>query len=158
MDRSAISLTLAAIVLGVVAFAGACGGGGGDANGSDEDYVVAICSTVAELETEVQALGTAIEDAGTVDELNEVLGKFAEAFEAAADRLDEAAPPADVREAHKRVVDAFQDAADAMESGDAASLEGFDPGSLELPASARERLAAAAANAPQCQGLGIFDR
>ena len=154
MHRFALLSFVSALCLGALT---ACGGDGGEGDGGDDGaYVATICSTVGDLEARLEELASSIDEAGTVDELNDVLDQFAEALGDAADRIDDADPPADVREAHDEVVEAFKDAAEAMEEGDIEALQSFNPGGLAVPGSARERLAAAAADAPECAGLGIF--
>jgi hypothetical protein len=155
MQRLFLPLAVLAVALPATLLS-ACGGGG-DEPGDDSEYVAAVCTTVGDLQTRLNDLGGELSDAGTVAEINEALGLFAEALDAAADELDDARPPADVRDSHDAVVDAFREAADAMAGGNIEALDEFDPGAIEPPATARQRLAAAAAQEPACAGLGIFE-
>jgi hypothetical protein len=134
----------------------ACGGGD-DEPGSDAEYVAAVCTTIGGLQATLNDLGDELSGAETVDEISEALDLFAAALNDAAGDLDDARPPADVRDSHNAVVDAFREAAGAMADGNVEALDTFDPGSIEPPATARQRLAAAAAQEPACQGLGIFE-
>jgi hypothetical protein len=146
---------LAAVVLALslAAFV-SCGGGSGDdeVDGDDGTYVATICSTVRELSEELAALQDGAALASALDDLTD-------AIERAAGQLDDVDPPADVREQHDDLVELFRDASDGLRDGDAeaiAALFQLQADAFEPPEGARERLAAAAAAAPECEGMGIF--
>jgi hypothetical protein len=155
MQRLFLPLALV-VAIPATLLSAACGGGGDEA-GSDADYVAAVCTTIGALQATLNDLGDELSGAETVDEINEALDLFAEALDDAAGDLDEARPPADVSDSHDAVVDAFREAADAMADGNVEALDAFDPDSIDPPATARQRLAEAAAQEPACAGLGIFE-
>lgn len=140
MNRRLSLAALPLIAIGIATLI-ACGGGGEP--GSDEEYVAAMCTTVTAFQ---QRLETAQGSAPAI----------VDALEDAADAFNDANPPDDVADAHSRLVRAFRDAAEAIEDNDAGALQRFDPEAMDPPQAVKQRLAAAAAQAPECQGLGIF--
>ncbi len=148
-------LALTVVVVAGVLLA-ACGGGGGDP-ATDEEYVKAVCVSVGNLQDEMSSLTADAASATDVESLQKLMDNVAKALDSAADELDDVNPPADVKDSHDQVVQAFRDAAKSMEDGDIEALNNFDPGTIAPDEAVQERLSAAARNVDECNGLGLFD-
>ena len=140
----------------------ACGGDGGP--GSDEEYVKAVCQAVnrsversAEIEDEIDEI---MAGADNEDEaLEEVFKLTAKPISDFANDLAKAKPPADMKEFHDQVVDAFKTHAKQLEDGDREALVrsagAFD--FLEPPQAIQDRLNAVAANTSECDDSDFFN-
>lgn len=151
-----VRLWAVAPVLGVVAGVVLVGCGGGGEPATDEEYVRAVCSSVADLRAEIDELTDQEPDASDLDALRELMEDFAAALDDAADALDDVNPPGDVARSHDDVVKAFRAAATAMEDGEIEALQDFDPGANEFDPAVQERLGAIAGDIKECEGLGLF--
>ncbi len=134
----------------------ACGGGDGD--GSDEDYVKSICEANLLLE---DVIGILFQSAfGGEEPDQEALDELVEGFEKWVDALDDANPPADAAEAHDALIDVIRQGLDELKSGDAdletLSLFGDDEDLPEPPQAVRTRLNEAAAGVEVCEGSELF--
>ncbi len=147
-----LRLTMAAAALGLLAglLLAACGGGGGGA--SDESYVRGVCDAFHKFQED----GTRVfNDPEVLEDEEELAKRFGELVRALADDLDDVRAPSDVEQYHDRIVERFHEIADQFESGSVDDLS--DLGDVpEPPQDVQDRLAAAAADVEECEGLDIF--
>lgn len=131
----------------------ACGGGSGD--GSDEDYVKAICESNDILE---EVIGEAMAAAFSGDDPDEdSLDGIVSAFEEWVEAIDDANPPADAADAHNALVDSLKDAVDDLKNGDADLDTMFgDDDTPEPPQAVQDRLNEVAAGVEACDGTDLF--
>ena len=130
----------------------ACSSGGGD--GSDEDYVRAVCESGEVLD---EALGAMISAALSSDE-NEAGEVMANALEPWLNAIDAANPPSDAADAHNELVDVLREYIDGLRSGEISIEDDFGPldNAPDPPQAAQDRLAAVAADTPACDGREFF--
>ena len=159
MDQLRISLNWrrVAFALGIFmttsGLLAACSSGGGD--GSDEDYVKAICES-NEIFDEVIAAAFAAAFSDDAEEPDE--DELISTFERWADALDDANPPADMASYHNALVDGLREAIDAARDGETDSENMFDDldDLAEPPAEIQERLAGVATGVSECEGQELF--
>ncbi len=155
-------LLIPAMFAAFVLTAVACGGSdGGD--GSDEGYVKAVCKAANKFEA---ALDDAEEDAEETMEdpdnvakaLEEVMKLMSKPFSDFADAMDDANPPADVKDTHDQMVTAIKSMAKQLEDGDLAALEEQSDAleDFEPSQSIKDRLSAVAADTSECKDSDFF--
>lgn len=148
--RAAFGLGIFLATSGLLA---ACGGDSGD--GSDEDYAKSICESNEVLD---EVLGAAIAAAFSGDDDEDATDEVVSAFEKWLDALDDANPPSDVADYHNTLIDGIREGIDAIKDGDAdleSAFEGIaEP--EEPPQAIQDRIGAAAANVPACEGVELF--
>ena len=154
--RSPVFLRRAAFAHGILVASSsllvACGGG--DDAGSDEDYVKAMCESG---DVFTAAIGAAMAAAFDDDE-QAATEAFTEALSDWVDAIDDANPPEDAAEAHDALVDSLKQAVEALEDGDADLETAFDDidDAPEPPQAVQDRLAAIAADTPECTDSDFF--
>lgn len=145
-------MTIGAVVLSVfgVLLLAACGGGGGGA--SDESYVRGVCDAFRTFQEDGSEV---FSDPEVLEDEEELAKRFGELVRSLADDLEGVRAPSDVQQYHDRIVERFHEIADQFESGSVDELTDF--GDLpEPPQDVQDRLAAAAADVEECEGLDIF--
>lgn len=146
--RRGVPVLLAGIVLtlGGSAFQ-ACGGD--DDPESDEDYVKAVCGALSTFETKQGELSATAATANPED----LAEDFEKLIRDLGNDLGEANPPADVKEAHESVVNALDEAADAVEEGGISALFDVELPTVELEPTVRNRVQQAFNTSPDCAGV-----
>lgn len=147
--RAAFALGILVATSGLLA---ACSSGGGD--GNDEDYVKAMCESGDVLEDVLGVMISAALSGNEEDAADEV----ADALDEWVDALDDANPPADAADAHNALVDGIREAVKAIRDGEGdidSAFDGMDS-APEPPQAVQDRLAAVAADTPECDGQDFF--
>jgi hypothetical protein len=133
----------------------ACGNGDDDA--TDEEYVRDLCIATndfldALFEDLFELLFAAEFDPEAEEEFAEAAAGLFRDF---ADDLSGISTPPDVRQYHDQWVASIERVTQELEAGNIEAFEEFDE-DLEFPQEIEDRLAAAAADVPECQELGMF--
>ena len=114
----AIGITLTTL-LGLGLFAGACGGGGGDALTLQEffDELVALDDKSEEDSAELEAEFDALGDEPSVDEAVDLLEQQVDIIDELVTGIDDLDAPDEAQDIQEAAVDAGRDAVDAFRSG-----------------------------------------
>ena len=132
---------------------------GGDSEGSDEDWVAAVCkgfeNFAANIE-DAQEEAANLDPGGDVEE--EAAKLLADPIAQLAKDIDKANPPADLKQSHDQLVSALETAAAALKDGNFGILDeiGDTLGNFEPPQAIRDRISAVAENTASCSDIGIF--
>ncbi len=157
-NRPAALLAWLPVLLLVVPWAlVACGGDddGGGGPGGDEAYIRDVCGAMGKFQDGLTDLLAS--SPTTLDQIQELSKDMAKLFNDVADDIDDANPPSDAAEATDSMVEYLRNAADALEAGDTDALNSLsDAPDLSMPDDVQTRLAAAAENVDECDGLGLF--
>jgi ABC-type glycerol-3-phosphate transport system substrate-binding protein len=156
------TLLLAPALGAALILSAACGddndvpGGGGSNNptGSDEKYVTQLCTGFGDFQDSFFKVLTSLTATSSEKDVQKALEKPIDDLVKAMERAN---PPKDVKQYHDDAVKQLQAMQKQIKSGNLDAL-GDDEGVFpDPPQDVQDRLAAAAANVKECDGLDLFE-